>query len=101
MAHNHTFRVVTDGTVAVQQQRFAAKAVRLPKTDLRYWEAAVYHRTYTRNAQRFQVSHYSARIQHQGRQEIFALQTGNKTAAAGRARPSHTDRPLESRRRLA
>jgi hypothetical protein len=70
--------------VAVQQKR--APAARLPKTDLRYWESRVYRRTYTRSGEKFQVSHYSARLQHQGRQEIFNLQTSNKAAAAGRAR---------------
>ncbi len=84
MSHNPAFQVVTNGTVTVQQKR--THSARLPKTDLRYWEARVYRRTYARSGQKLQLSHYSARLQHQGRQEIFNLQTPNKAAAAARAR---------------
>jgi integrase len=59
-----------------------------PKTDVRYWQKAVFQRTYRNDAQSLQVGHYSARIQFEGRREFFALegQGLNRAAAAERAR---------------
>jgi hypothetical protein len=85
MAHNPTFRIVKEGTTEVQQPE-RAKQARYSKTDLRYWETVVYHRTYRRYEKTFQIRHLSTRIRHLGRQEIFTLHTNNKTAAASRAR---------------
>jgi hypothetical protein len=56
------------------------------KTDIRFWQDRVFRETYRRNGQLSQTSHWSARIQHEGRRERFPLYTPNKAAAASRAR---------------
>jgi integrase len=59
-----------------------------PKTDLRYWQKAIFRRTYRKGGQNLPVGHYSARVQQSGRRAFFALegQGLNRAAAAERAR---------------
>ncbi len=56
------------------------------KTDLRYWQAAVFQPRYTRNQVVHQLSEWAVKIQHLGRRETFALGTANRTAAAAKAK---------------
>jgi integrase len=59
---------------------------RHPKTDLRYWEKAIFQPTYTRDGVVHAVSDWAAKIQHAGRRETFPLATPNKAAAAAKAK---------------
>src|SRR6266478_3490254 len=56
------------------------------RTDLRYWEKAIFQPTYTRNGQVRKVGEWAAKIQHLGRRETFSLGAANKTSAAARAK---------------
>ena len=58
----------------------------LAKTDVRYWQQAIFHSVYTRDGIRHFVPEWSVKIQHNGRRESFRLGTPNKTAAADKAR---------------
>jgi len=59
---------------------------RHPKTDLRYWERAIFQPTYTRYGQVWKVGEWAAKIQHLGRRETFSLGSVNKASAAARAK---------------
>jgi hypothetical protein len=48
------------------------------KTDIRYWQGAVYQPKYTRNGVVHQASEWAIKIQHLGRRETFPLGTANK-----------------------
>src|SRR6266446_1575259 len=56
------------------------------RTDLRYWEKAIFQPTYTRNGQVRKVGDWAAKIQHLGRRETFSLGSANKTSAAACAK---------------
>jgi integrase len=59
---------------------------RHPKTDLRYWEKAIFQPTYTRDGKVRKVGEWAAKIQHLGRRETFSLGGANKANAASRAK---------------
>jgi integrase len=59
------------------------------KTDIRYWQGAVYQPKYTRNGVAHQASEWAIKIQHLGRRETFPLGTANKAAAAAKAKNIH------------
>ena len=61
-------------------------AGRYAKTDVRYWEKAVFQPTYTRDGKTRIVGEWVAKIQHLGQRETFSLGSANKTAAASRAK---------------
>ena len=56
------------------------------KTDVRYWQDAVFLPTYTRDGKSVAVHDWAAKVQHLGRRETFSLGTPNKIAAANRAK---------------
>jgi integrase len=56
------------------------------KTDLRYWQAAVFQPKYTRNGVVHQLSEWAVKIQHLGRRETFPLGTANRIEAAAKAK---------------
>jgi integrase len=56
------------------------------KSDIRYWQRAIFRQTYTRNGQTLVTRNWAMKIAHKGRRETFALGTPNKAAAAARAR---------------
>ncbi len=56
------------------------------KTDVRYWDGAIFQPTYTRDGETRIVGEWAAKIQHLGRRETFSLGSVNKTAAASRAK---------------
>ena len=58
----------------------------LPKTDVRYWQDAIFHPTYTKHGEKREVPEWMVKIQHRGRRESFALDTANRAAAAAKAR---------------
>jgi integrase len=59
---------------------------RHPKTDLRYWERAIFQPSYTRYGQVRKVGEWAAKIQRLGRRETFSLGSANKASAASRAK---------------
>jgi integrase len=61
-------------------------AGRYAKTDVRYWEKAIFQPTYTRAGKTRIVGEWVAKIQHLGQRETFSLGSANKTAAASRAK---------------
>jgi integrase len=56
------------------------------KSDIRYWQRAVFRQSYTRNGQSFLTKAWAMKVAHEGRRETFSLGTPNKAAAAVRAR---------------
>ena len=56
------------------------------KSDIRYWQRAVFRQTYTRNGKTLLTKGWAMKIAHEGRRETFPLGTPNKAAAAARAR---------------
>jgi hypothetical protein len=52
----------------------------------RFWQDRLFRETYRSNGCLHQTSHWSVRIQHEGRRERFPLYTPNKAAAAAKAR---------------
>ncbi len=56
------------------------------KTDLRYWDKAIFQPTYTCNGHVRKVGEWAAKIQHLGRRETFPLVNANKARAAARAK---------------
>jgi len=56
------------------------------KTDVRFWQDRLFRETYRNKGRLCRTTHWSARIQHEGRRERFPLYTPNKAAAAARAR---------------
>src|SRR5690349_6814219 len=56
------------------------------KSDIRYWQQAIFHQTYTRNGKTLLTKDWAMKIAHEGRRETFTLGTPNKAAAAARAR---------------
>jgi integrase len=61
----------------------------LGKSDIRYWQKAVFRQKYTRNGVAHQVSEWAIKLQRVGRREIFPLGTANRAAAAAKAREIH------------
>lgn len=59
---------------------------RHPKTDLRYWERAIFQPTYKWDGKVRRVGEWAAKIQHLGRRETFSLGSANKAVAASRAK---------------
>jgi hypothetical protein len=63
---------------------------RFARNDARYWQDRVFLPKYTRNGEQHTSRHYSVRIHFRGERENFSLYTGNKAAAAIRARDIYT-----------
>jgi hypothetical protein len=57
-----------------------------PKTDIRFWQSAVFCQSYTRNGQSFLTKAWAMKVAYEGRRETFPLETLNKALAAARAR---------------
>ena len=56
------------------------------KTDIRFWQSAVFRQPYTVDGERRLTREWYSRIQFQGKRQFFSLGTPNKAAAAARAR---------------
>ena len=70
----------------VSKQNVQAHTGRFPKTDVRYWQQAIFRPTYSRAGERVEVADWAVKIQHRGRRETFSLDTPNRVAAAAKAR---------------
>jgi integrase len=57
-----------------------------PKTDIRFWQSAVFRQPYTVDGQRRLTREWYSRIQFRGKRQFFPLGTPNRAAAAARAR---------------
>ena len=60
------------------------------KTDVRYWQDAVFLPEYRIKGKKVAVRDWHVRIQWRGRRETFNLKTSNKAAAAAKARDVYT-----------
>jgi hypothetical protein len=69
-----------------KQSDIAVRRARHGKTDLRYWQRAVFQPVYRRNGVAHQISEWAVKIQHLGRRETFPLGTPNRAAAAAKAK---------------
>jgi hypothetical protein len=56
------------------------------KSDVRYWQRAVFRQSYTRNSQSFLTKAWAMKVAYEGRRETFPLGRPNKAVAAARAR---------------
>jgi Phage integrase family len=63
-----------------------AKVSSYSKTDLRFWQDAVFRHVRRVSGKRYEDSDYSVRVQYKGQRGMFALGTPNRTSAAARAR---------------
>jgi integrase len=61
-------------------------AVRHAKSDVRYWQRAIFRPSYTHDGVRQTVGHWAVKVQHGGRRETIPLGTANKAAAADKAK---------------
>jgi hypothetical protein len=52
------------------------------KSDIRYWQRAVFRQSYTRNGRTFLTKAWAMKVAHEGRRSTFSLGTPNKAAAA-------------------
>src|SRR5437773_7866802 len=52
------------------------------KMDANYWRDRLFRNTFTYNDQRFQVNHWSVKIQQQGIRKTFSLRAGHRDQAA-------------------
>jgi len=66
--------------------RVSGRPGHFSKTDVRFWQDRLFRETYRSNGRKCETSHWSARLQHDGRRERFPLYTPNKAAAAAKAR---------------
>jgi Phage integrase family len=66
--------------------RVSGRLGHFSKTDVRFWQDRLFRETYRSNGLLCETSHWSARLQHEGRRERFPLYTPNKAAAAAKAR---------------
>jgi len=66
--------------------RVSNKLGHFSKTDVRFWQDHLFRETYRSKGRLCETSHWSARMQHEGRRERFPLYTPNRAAAAARAR---------------
>jgi hypothetical protein len=64
----------------------SAKLGHSSKSDIRYWQRAIFRQTYTRNGRTLATKNWAMKIAHKGRRETFPLGTPNRAAAATRAR---------------
>ena len=76
--------------------RVSSKLGHFSKTDIRFWQDRLFRETYRNNGRVCQTSHWSARIQHEGRRERFPLYTPNRAAAAAKVRDMRRSRSLFS-----
>jgi hypothetical protein len=51
------------------------------KSDIRYWQRAIFRQSYTRNGRTFLAKAWAMKVAHEGRRSTFSLGTPNKAAA--------------------
>ena len=76
----------TKSVQEVSKQNVQARPARFPKTDVRYWQNAIFRPTYSRAGARHEVPEWAVKIQHRGHRETFSLDTANRANAAAKAR---------------
>jgi integrase len=78
--------LVGTGKVSKHSDSRAGRCGHYGKTDIRYWQTAVFRQKYGRNGVAHQTSEWAIKIQHAGRREAFPLETANRAAAGAKAR---------------
>jgi len=96
MAHNHTIELHKNADQVLTAVPFrdeplrgarpASRTGRPSKSDLRYWEGAVFKRKRRRATGLFESSNWRIQLQHEGHRTEFDLATPNRSAAARFAR---------------
>jgi integrase len=96
MAHNHTIELHKNADQVLtsfpfrdeplRATRSTSRSGRPSKSDLRYWEGAVFKRKRRRATGLFESSNWRIQLQHEGRRVEFDLATPNRSAAARFAR---------------
>jgi hypothetical protein len=64
----------------------SSRASRFARSDIRYWENAVFQRVRDRKGKKDRSKHFSVQLQRAGRRAEFSLRTANKAVAARKAR---------------
>src|SRR5436190_9495075 len=59
---------------------------RRSKSDVRYWQDAIFQPSYTWHGAKRNVGHWAVKVQYGGRRETISLGTANKIAAANKAK---------------
>ena len=59
---------------------------RFARSDIRYWQEAVFQRVRRRKGKEEKSKHFSVQLQFAGRRAEFNLGTANRVVAAGKAR---------------
>ena len=59
---------------------------RRSKSDVRYWQQAIFQPSYTWHGVKRNVGHWAVKVQYGGRRETIPLGTANKAAAANKAK---------------
>jgi hypothetical protein len=67
----------------------SSQGPRFARSDIRYWENAVFQRVRSRKGKKDRSKHFSVQIQFAGRRAEFSLGTANKAVAARKAREIH------------
>ena len=86
LEHEHTALNAKSVQEVSKQNPKRGTSARHAKTDVRYWERAIFQPTYTRDGKSRLVGEWAAKIQHLGRREAFSLGSANRAAAASRAK---------------
>jgi len=63
-----------------------AHGSRRSKSDVRYWQQAIFQPSYTWHGVKRNVGHWAVKVQYGGRRETIPLGTANKAAAANKAK---------------
>jgi hypothetical protein len=64
----------------------SGKGSRFARSDIRYWQKAVFRRVRSRNGNEDKSKHFSVQLQSEGRRAEFNLGTANNAVAAVKAR---------------
>ena len=86
MKNSKQFQTVLNGQSVQEVSKQTSQLGHFPKTDMRHWQGKVFQPSYTRDGETRLVKEWAVKIQHRGRRETFNLHTGNKVAAAAKAK---------------
>ncbi|NBR07870.1 MAG: hypothetical protein EBT92_19195, partial [Planctomycetes bacterium] len=67
-------------------RRVGPRSEPVSKTHVNYWKTRLLKNSFTRNGELCKVKEFCVKIQHRGRRQTFSLDTGNREAAATKAR---------------
>ena len=73
-------------SVQEMSKRGEGRSQRRAKSDVRYWQDAIFQPSYKWHGAKRKVGHWAVKVQYGGRRETIPLLTANKTAAANSAK---------------